>query len=137
MKINQTALIFLFTAFTLFGCDDRPDYSAYETWDADRDDALTEEEFSTVYTDVDYYGTWDVDNDGFIDENEWQTGIGTYYPAYNYDVNGYYDAWDLNDDNRLDADEFVSGNFTLWDTNRDGKVEMVEYEEWYYDIEGK
>lgn len=134
MNMNQATFIFSLIVLTLFGCDNTPDYSAYETWDTDRDEFLSEDEFTTTYTDVDYYGTWDANNDGFIDETEWGTGVGNYYPAYNYETNGNFDTWDLNDDNVLDQDEFISKNYTLWDTNKDGRIEMAEYEEWYYDF---
>jgi Ca2+-binding EF-hand superfamily protein len=38
----------------------------FETFDANNDDYLTEDEFSTGF-----YDTWDADNDTMLSENEW------------------------------------------------------------------
>lgn len=134
MDLKHTILIFSLTAFFLSGCDNDPDYATYETWDTDRNEIITEDEFRTTYRDARYFKVWDVDGDGTIDVTEWETGVNTYYPVYDYNVHGNYNEWDMNQDEVLDEDEYVGATYRLWDTDGDGQIEAVEYQEWYHDI---
>ena len=130
MKRTLKISLLAFSLLAFFGCETR-DYAAYETWDADNNELIDENEFNTTFGEANYYAAWDTDGDGIVDETEWDTGITTYYPAY---TGGDYVSWDLNQDNMLDQDEFTVGTYQLWDTNGDGTIEVVEYNEWYHDI---
>lgn len=133
MNSSLKITFFVFVLFAFAGCDTN-DYATYETWDVDNNQLIDENEFTDTYVEADYYAAWDTDGDGIIDETEWETGVTTYYPAYTGNVREDYTAWDLNQDNRLDEDEFTAGTYRLWDTDGDGNIEVVEYEEWYHDI---
>lgn len=136
MKLIIRTPILILTLFALVfaGCDADPDYAAYETWDADQDEMLSQDEFLNTYRDAGYYEGWDTDGDGFVEVAEWETGVSSYYPVYDYDAYGDFSAWDINQDEVLDEDEFLTGTYTLWDTDQDGNIEAVEYNEWYHDI---
>lgn len=133
MKRTFKLSIFAFLLFGFFSCD-TDDYTAYETWDADANEWIDEDEFATTYGEADYYSAWDTDGDGIVDEVEWEAGISTYYPAYDVAAYGDYDAWDVDDDAALAEDEFTTATYNLWDTDKDGRIEVAEYNEWYHDI---
>lgn len=104
----------------------------FEDWDADKDVAITEDEFGTIFRDAGYFSVWDVNNDGLIDKTEWEAGMSAHYPEYNPAVSGYYDAWmGLADEDMLDEEEFTARTYRLWDTNKDGIIDSAEYEVWY------
>lgn len=133
MNYSKIVLHFFLIVIALSACDTEPDYAAYDTWDADRDEIIEEDEFQTTYRETDYFEAWDVDGDSVVEVAEWETGVNNYYPVYDYETNGDFDDWDVNQDNELDEDEFVTGTYRLWDTDNDGKIEAVEYQEWYHD----
>lgn len=125
--------VLLISLIIFSNCDPEPDY-AYTDWDTNADERIDEEEFYTAYDEIGYYNEWDLNDDDLIDDEEWGTGIGGYYPDYNYEEEGMFEDWDLNNDDFVDQDEFVSGAYTLWDVDGDGKIEKVEYDEYYYNL---
>lgn len=131
MKFSLKLSFLAFSLFALIGCQNNNDYAAYETWDADGNELVDGNEFNTTFADAGYYSAWDTDADGIIDETEWDAGVATYYPVYNGDD---YTRWDLDGNEALDEDEFTVGTYPLWDTNGDGNIEVVEYEEWNHDL---
>lgn len=127
--------LFLALAFLvlLSGCLPGGEYN-FDVWDADADHYITEDEFFTTWNKAGYYSAWDVNHDGAISEEEWETGMGNYYRDYGYEAYGAFDDWDLNDDGLLDEDEFGEGTFGLWDENDDNRIEVAEYDSWFYTI---
>lgn len=115
--------------FALYSCENNDRY-AFDDWDDDANELVSENEFNSTFDEIGYYDDWDLDNDDMLDETEWQTGINTYYSDYDVDAYGDFDDWNANDDEFLDEDEFRTGTFTVWDMDRDGNIEVVEYEEW-------
>ena len=120
-------------------------------WGLDEDTPLT---YGDLY-DVNF-NLWDFNNDMVLTPQEWRNAIDTYYPDYDEVVYGAFEEWDLNDDNEvskseymeavLDTDlmkdwdidqdetiseeEFAQAVYEYWDTDGDGYIEAVEYEEW-------
>lgn len=56
MDLKNTLLLSSLTAFVFSACDNNdPDYATYETWDIDRDEIITEEEFGTTIRNGRYF----------------------------------------------------------------------------------
>lgn len=103
-----------------------------------------------------YFHIWDFDNDDALGRQEWQSAVDTYFEDYDAVMYGDFDDWDLDDSDQItkneymeamldtgffesfdqnqDAiiseDEFTRGVYEYWDTDGDGYIEAVEYEEW-------
>lgn len=130
MKLSGIKLFAAFFTLALVSCEKDTDQYAFDDWDNDTDNIVSEDEYRTAFNDYDYYNDWDLNDDGSIDEEEWETGINTNYPTYDAAIYGDFDKWNKNGDDQIDEDELVAGNFTVWDTDRDGNIEIAEYEEW-------
>ena len=72
------------------------------------------------------FGQFDTNGDNQLDADEFGGWI---------DHQGWLNKWDLNGDHTLDQDEFASGQFGLWDTNRDSRISEAEWHqnaaEWF------
>lgn len=132
MKTLSVTIFALIFAFAFTACENNYDDNeyAFDDWDDDADELVDQDEFSNTFSDAGYYDEWDADNSDFIDEDEWQTGVTNNFDGYDYDAYGDFNDWDTNSDELLDEDELVIGNFTVWDTDKDGNIEVAEYEEW-------
>jgi hypothetical protein len=120
-------------------------------WDMDGDDMITYGELYGVY-----YHIWDVDDDNALSQSEWSNAVNTYLTEYNetiygdfndWDINqdeiitkneymeavldtDFFNSWDLDSDATISEEEFARGVYEYWDTDGDGMIEAVEYEEW-------
>ncbi len=110
-----------------------------------------------------YFHIWDFDNDDALGRQEWQSAVDTYFENYDevlygefddWDLDdsdqitkneymeavldtGLFETWDMNQDAMISEEEFAQGIYEYWDTDGDGYIEAVEYEEWepvYSDI---
>lgn len=110
------------------------DPSGYGAWDANTDDQIDQNEFSTGFGNQDYYNQWDSNRDGQLDENEWNQGFSTQYRDNQYD--GVYSDWDANGDGYLDNDEYSTGTYGMWDADGNGYIDNDEYTTWNRDRDG-
>lgn len=95
----------------------------YDTFDADSDTYLTEDEFVTGYSTTGLYDTYDADGDTYLTEEEY----GTYADA-GFDSVDNYGTYDTDGDARLSMDEFHTGLFSRMDDDGDGQISRAEFE---------
>jgi hypothetical protein len=132
--------------------------NTYETWDADANDMIDDNEFydgvmnsnSMSMWDADEDGSlsdteiydgsrsmWDANADGMLNETEWNDGITTYYSDYDSDSYGEFMDWDSNQDGMIDGMEYNdgigrSGFYRNWDANNDSSVDPREFSQGIY-----
>ena len=131
MKKNICLIFGLIAVFLTSSCTNEADY---ETWDANSDDRIDDQEFYDTSDQFGYYDTWDDDADGTINEEEWNTGVTTYYGDYDANTYGTFTDWDADADGFLREDEFNDWTYDMWDEDESGFIEATEYETWYYPI---
>jgi hypothetical protein len=134
-KTTGTALALLLAAATSgcatgFGGDEEPgpDLSLYDTWDADRNGMLDENEFAAGSAaslgDIGDFAAWDADRSGALSEDEFYGGA--------------YNVWDVDGDDLLSEAEFGAGtdawlgdsdmgDFADWDADRSGGLDDSEF----------
>lgn len=82
----------------------------FKDHDTNRDGSMSEEEFYGAVESAGIYNQWDTNSDGLIDASEYDDiGVGDDFNEWDYDENDY-----------LDAEEFYSGTFDQFDSDRDG-----------------
>ncbi len=96
----------------------------YNTWDADRDARLTTTEFNTGFDSDNWWDTWDTDRDTYLSEDEFNTAYGN----YSWYTPTLYGEYDVNRDGLLDENEWRTGLFNTWDTDRDTYLSADEYD---------
>lgn len=98
--------------------------AAYRGADADRDERLNSEEFSTWFDESGEYDRWDADSDGAVSEDEFYTSA--------------FAVWDRDGDQRLSEAEWQQGTAAWlnsarvgtwddWDADANGFVSPAEY----------
>lgn len=133
-------------------------YSNYESWDADANEVIDDNEFYNgimgtermaewdadadgSLTDREFYDgsrtIWDANDDNMLDEDEWNNGIATYYSEYDEEAYGGFNDWDGNQDGMIDSDEYNqgianSGFYGNWDANSDNQIDPMEYSQGVY-----
>ncbi len=163
-NICKRAIALGFAALTLSACagdadvedttigDAEPAMASYPyaAWDTDRNQMLTDTEFRTVASERGYtrwntnndtgidrdefgtglFGLWDRDRNNELTEQEWRDGAGRWYGA---DGNfGEFSAWDTNRDGMLDMNEYnlgigTTGYYDRWDADRNSFVDENEF----------
>ena len=100
---------------------------SFQTWDADADALIGEEEWNEGFGATSLFPDWDANGDGGIDEAEFATGVG----AGGFDAAefGGFAAWDASGDGRLDADEFSRGFFGFYDRDDVAGLSEAEFGE--------
>ncbi|MFD2515971.1 EF-hand domain-containing protein [Pontibacter locisalis] len=77
----------------------------------------------TIFTNTAHFEGWDLDDDGFLSEEEF--------------TSSFYQSWDTDNDNRISQNEWTKAmkdfrvdpaDWTAWDTDGDGYLEMAEFE---------
>ena len=93
----------------------------FDTYDADGDGFVTDDEFYGGFAASPYYAGYDADGDGLINDAEFgATGFGYDYATYDLDGDGY-----------LADDEFYGGVYDTWDADRDGVLDRTEFQTGY------
>lgn len=99
--------------------------NTFALWDADRDNRLTEAEwtegvgaFAPTGFDQGAFGEWDEDTSGFLETEELEQG---------FEESGLFGAWDENRNQLVEEDEFGGGLFGAFDENED---EFLDENEW-------
>lgn len=96
-------------------------YGTFDTWDADANAEIDENEFNTAYYESGYYDDWDADRSGTIEEDEFSDMAG----------GEDFDDWDADDSGDLDENEAGEGLFNMWDDNDDEAIDEDEYNTYY------
>ncbi len=105
--------------------------ATYRIWDEDKDEKLTEEEYTRGF---DYsYGNYivndfeglDSDRDGYIGYNEYSIALME---------TSFYLDWDIHNDKKLDEEDLAAGIFAQWDIDQSGLIEIDEFKRYkdYY-----
>ena len=131
MKILSGISVSLLILIT--SCDRGDQAEIFEKWDTDPSEGITKEEFFERWHGAGYWHLWDRDGDGSIAEWEWNKGLDDYYDKFDRDQIGFND-FDLDNDGLLDSEEMVEGEFVLWDTNKDGNIDKIEFTEMSYPV---
>jgi len=61
-------------------------FAAFDTFDADRDGFLNDDEFMDRFTDTRDFGTWDTNADGLLDRREFNDGAFSHYDRNDNDL---------------------------------------------------
>lgn len=98
--------------------------SFFDAWDLDDNDEIVETEWNDFAADFglddETWSVWDADADGVLSEDELNTGLGNL---------NFFTDWDLDDDELLDEEEYTGGIFGFWDDNDDDLLTSDEYVE--------
>ncbi|HEX6981495.1 MAG TPA: hypothetical protein VF181_01935 [Balneolaceae bacterium] len=124
--IFASALLLLFVVASPALAQDNQG-SEFDSWDANSDSTLSQDEFTSGVSDMGYYDEWDADGNGEISEEEWNTGIEDNFDAYD----GEY--WDMDGDGVLSEEEFENGLFDTVDEDDDDSITEDEFDSWYDD----
>lgn len=105
-----------------------PTYS-YVAYDTNRDGRMNEDEFMTYS-----YNNIDVNSDNLIDENEWNDYTSIWYEPYDIDADtAEFSSYDTDNDGFIEMSEYESSYdsdlYTYWDSDNDGFIETNEYEQ--------
>lgn len=135
-KIPATIVFFCVLAFSLSGCDTggNGEYE-FSDWDQDGNELLDKNEFFRAYAETNYHSRWDTDEDKFIDQEEWESGVTSYWVAYDIAEHGAFSTWDPDINEKLPEDEFREKIFEFYDKDGDGFLNKEEYQSWYSDVE--
>lgn len=95
------------------------DEEVFDDWDADDDDALSEEEFSD---NVDWFESYDENDDGVLTEAEYQTGF-----AEDFGKASDFDTYDTDGNGEITEEEFNTGLFEDLDQDDD---DLIGEDEW-------
>jgi hypothetical protein len=71
------------------------------------------------------YDTWDADRNGMLDENEFDLGASR-WPG-DFDV-ADFTAWDTDRNGLVSEDEFYGGAYDVWDVDNDGMLSEAEFD---------
>lgn len=125
--VFTSALLVLFALASPGLAQDSNQGSEFDSWDANSDSTLSQDEFTSGVSDMGYYDDWDADANGEISEDEWNTGIEDNFDSYDGDF------WDEDGDGVLSEDEFENGLFDTVDENDDDSITEDEFDSWYDD----
>lgn len=105
----------------------------FEEWDADEDGVLSEEEWSTGFTDADLFNDWDADDSGAINSDEFGEGL---FWRFDDDGDGVLTQaeWDEGFDTWY-GETAVDLEFGIWDADGDGVVSQEEFVSAYNDAD--
>lgn len=120
----------------------------FDTWDADSDGFLRENEFA-----VRLFDAWDLDNDNMLETREWDRsteawGVSGFGGLADWDTdrdtfvsdeewragfsdNGLFDRFDADRNDFLTGDEFTDLAFDVFDANNDAIVDDTEWDTHY------
>lgn len=132
MKKAIPASLALFLTLMFSSCDTGGDGEyEFSDWDQDDNKMLDEKEFYTAYTETKYHNRWDVDQDTFIDQKEWETGVSSYWVAYDIGEYGAFTSLDPDVEGRVPEQHFREKIFEFYDKDGDGHLNKEEYQTWY------
>lgn len=106
----------IFAACIMLACSTA--WAAFDDWDSNGNDELSESEFLSGVDDAGLYGRIDEDDDGFVDESEFEDA----------GIEGEWDEWDANDDGYVDSKEFYEGTFSAFDEDDDDTWDDDEWD---------
>ena len=112
----------LLLLISVFACQ-RETELTFEDFDKNDDSRVDQEEFQDVFT-SNFYDDWNVTDDEYLDDEDFYTSV--------------FRVWDVDDDELLNEEEWILGydynygdyvieNYQALDTDNDGYIEYVEY----------
>lgn len=136
IKLNHifTAALFLFfvTAAPAIAQINGQD-SEFNTWDANGDSTLSQDEFNSGLTEMGYYAEWDADGNGELSEEEWNAGVEDNLSSFDAEDYGAYSDWDADGDGVASEEEFGEGLFDTLDEDDDDAIAEEEFNSWFED----
>lgn len=105
----------------------------FDSWDANDDSGLDDDEFYTALSEEGYFDEWDADADGVLDEEEWTAGTEEYFVDYDSTDYQVFADWDLDSDGEITEEEFNDGLFDTVDSDDNDKLGQDEWD--LFDVE--
>ncbi|MFN7023487.1 MAG: hypothetical protein ACK4QP_03000 [Pseudorhizobium sp.] len=96
----------------------------YGDWDTDGTAGINETEFRTGFETNTAFDTWDANDDGSLTEEEFGAGIGDNETAYNERFGeGWFGEWDADSNDAISEDEYYDGLYAGYDENENNVIE--------------
>lgn len=120
---------FLFILILFFNACEIRDRYILSTWDEDKDNIISQNEFIALYDYNDYFNEWDKNDDKKITREEFKLATKQYLRKADKTI-PVFDEWDLNENGYIDESEFAQILYEVWDDNGNLLIEEEEFQKW-------
>lgn len=105
------------------------DFLVFGRWDSTSDGNIDANEFNAGLNQGTWFRDWDADGNGELSDAEFRTATAGWRTApEGVEQDGLFDVWDSDKDGVVDTVEFNTGVYSTWDRDSNDMIDNSEYD---------